>query len=42
LATFTGVSGLVAAWVPKQKNAAAKAPVRPERRDLDLVEPSPA
>ena len=42
LATFTVVSGLVAPRMPKPKKAEAKAPVRPERRHLDLVEPSPA
>jgi hypothetical protein len=36
LATFTVVSGLIA------PRARAKAPARPERRQLDLVEPSPA
>jgi hypothetical protein len=42
LATFTVVSGLIAPRAPKPKTREAKAPARPERRHLDLVEPSPA
>jgi hypothetical protein len=42
LATFTVVSGLIAPRARKPKKSAAKAPARPERRQLDLVEPSPA
>ena len=42
LATFTVVSGLIAPRAPKPKTRETKAPARPERRHLDLVEPSPA
>ena len=42
LATFTVVSGLIAPRAPKPKTREIKALARPERRHLDLVEPSPA
>ena len=42
LATFSVVSGLIAPRARRPKKAETKAPARPERRQLDLVEPSPA
>jgi hypothetical protein len=42
LATFTVVSGLIAPRPRRPKKPETKARARPERRQLDLVEPSPA
>jgi hypothetical protein len=41
-ATFTVVSGLIAPRARRPKKTETKAPARPDRRQLDLVEASPA